>query len=77
MQIVKIEVSKTKHSWFGLAVFHTQGFYYQRLGEQTISSKVIQDGVRFSLAMVPEQSEVLQSSQQPIVTVNAEALGSA
>ena len=69
MQIVKIEVSKTKYSWFGLAVFRTQGFYYQRLGEQTISSKIIQDGVRFSLTMVPEQSEVLQSSLQPIVTL--------
>ena len=69
MQIVKIEVPKTKHSWFGLVVFHTQGFYNQRLGEQTISSKIIQDGVRFSLTMVPEQSEVLQSSLQPIVTL--------
>ena len=49
VQTVKIEVSKTKHSWFGLVVFHAQGFYYQRLREQTISSKIIQDGVGFSL----------------------------
>ena len=67
MQIVKIEASKTKHSWFGLVVFHTQRFYYQRLGEQTISSKIIQDENRFSLTMVPELSEILQSSLQPIV----------